>query len=59
MRVEDRSSMLLLRSILQNEQRAQEYQINLLRKTMDTQQETGEQLVQMIEEAGKLLDIRA
>ncbi len=59
MRIEDKSSMLLLRSVLQNEQRAQEYQVNLLRKHLDAQQETGEQLVQMIEDAGKLLDIRA
>lgn len=59
MRVEDHASMALLTSILRSEQQAQEYQVKLLRKTMDAQQETGEQLVQMIEDAGKLLDIRA
>lgn len=59
MRVEDRTSMALLASILRREQQTQEYQLKLLRKTMDAQQETGEQLVQMIEDAGNLLDIRA
>lgn len=59
MRVDDRSAMLLLRSVLQNEQRAEEYQVNLLRKTMDAQKETGEQLVQMIEKTQQLLDIYA
>ncbi len=59
MRVEDQASMRLLASILRSEQQAQEHQVRLLRKTMDTQKQTGEQLVQMIEDAGKLLDIRA
>lgn len=59
MRVEERAAMNLLMSMLRTEQQAQEYQVKLLRKTMDAQQQTGEQLVQMIEDAGKLLDIRA
>lgn len=59
MRVEDRTSMALLASILRSEQQEQEYHLKLLRKTMDAQRETGEQLVQMIEDAGVLLDIRA
>ncbi|GBC97022.1 hypothetical protein HRbin16_02838 [bacterium HR16] len=59
MRVEDRAAMSLLVSMLRNEQQGQEYQVKLLRKTMDAQQQTGEQLVQMIEDAGKTLDIRA
>ncbi len=59
MRIEDRAAMTLLTSILRSEQQAQEYQVRMLRKTMDAQQQTGEQLVQMIEDAGKLLDIRA
>lgn len=59
MRVDDRSAMLLLRSVLQNEQRAEEYRVNLLRKTMDAQKETGEQLVQMIEKTQQLLDTYA
>jgi hypothetical protein len=58
-RIEDRAAMTLLTSILRSEQQAQEYQVRMLRKTMDAQQQTGEQLVQMIEDAGKLLDIRA
>lgn len=59
MRVDDRASQVLLASILRSEQRAQEYQVSLLRKTIDAQQQTGEQLVQMLEDASKLLDIRA
>ncbi|GIV20450.1 MAG: hypothetical protein KatS3mg023_2201 [Armatimonadota bacterium] len=59
MRIEDRAAMTLLTSILRSEQQGQEYQVRMLRKTMDAQQQTGEQLVQMIEDAGKLLDIRA
>ncbi|MGC8783560.1 MAG: YjfB family protein [Armatimonadota bacterium] len=59
MRVEDRAAMSLLVSLLRSEQQGQEYQIKLLRKTMDAQQQTGEQLVQMIEDAGKMIDIRA
>lgn len=59
MRVEDRAAMTLLASVLRNEQQSQEYQMRVLRKTMDAQQQAGEQLVQMIEDAGKLLDIRA
>lgn len=59
MRVEDRTAMSLLASMLRSEQQGQEYQVKLLRKTMDAQQQTGEQLVQMIEDAGRLLDIRA
>lgn len=59
MRIEDRAAMTLLASVLRNEQQSQEYQIRVLRKTMDAQQQAGEQLVQMIEDAGKLLDIRA
>ena len=51
--------MNLLASVLRNEQQSQEYQMRVLRKTMDAQQQSGEQLVQMIEDAGKLLDIRA
>jgi hypothetical protein len=58
-RIEDRASAALLHSILRSESQRHEYQLNLLRKTMDVQQQTGEQLVQMIEEAGKLLDICA
>lgn len=59
MRVEGRAAMTLLASVLRNEQQSQEYQMRVLRKTMDVQQQAGEQLVQMIEDAGKLLDIRA
>lgn len=59
MRIEDRAAMTLLASVLRNEQQSQEYQMRVLRKTMDAQQQVGEQLVQMIEDAGKLLDIRA
>lgn len=59
MRVEDRAAMTLLASVLRNEQQSQEYQMRVLRKTMDAQQQVGEQLVQMIEDAGKILDIRA
>ncbi len=59
MRVEERAAMSLLASMLRSEQRQQEYQIKLLRKTMDAQQQSGEQLIRMIEDAGKLLDIRA
>lgn len=59
MRVEDRAAMTLLASVLRNEQQSQEYQMRVLRKTMDARQQVGEQLVQMIEDAGKLLDIRA
>lgn len=59
MRIEDRAAMNLLASVLRNEQQSQEYQMRVLRKTMDAQQQSGEQLVQMIEDAGKLLDIRA
>lgn len=59
MRIEDRVAMNLLASVLRNEQQSQEYQMRVLRKTMDAQQQVGEQLVQMIEDAGKLLDIRA
>lgn len=59
MRVEDRAAMTLLTSLLRSEQQGHEYQVRLLRKTMDAQQQTGEQLVQMIEDAGRLLDIRA
>ncbi len=59
MRVEDRAAMTLLASVLRNEQQSQEYQMRVLRKTMNAQQQAGEQLVQMIEDAGKLLDIRA
>ncbi len=59
MRVEDRAAMSLLVSLLRSEQQGQEYQTRLLRKTMDAQQQTGEQLVQMIEDAGKMIDIRA
>ncbi|MDW8319973.1 MAG: YjfB family protein [Armatimonadota bacterium] len=59
MRVEERAAMNLLYSMLRTEQQGQEHQVKLLRKTMDAQQQTGEQLVQMIEDAGRLLDIRA
>lgn len=59
MRVEDRTAMTLLTSVLRSEQQNQEYQMRVLRKTMDAQQQSGEQLVKMIEDAGKLLDIRA
>ncbi len=59
MRVEEGAAMSLLASMLRSEQRQQEYQIKLLRKTMDAQQQSGEQLIRMIEDAGKLLDIRA
>lgn len=59
MRVEDRTAMTLLTSMLRSEQQSQEYQMRVLRKTMDAQQQSGEQLVKMIEDAGKLLDIRA
>jgi len=59
MRVEERAAMGLLASMMRSEERQQEYQLRLLRKTMDAQQQSGEQLVQMIEDAGKLLDIRA
>ncbi|MER3472465.1 MAG: hypothetical protein C4335_00215 [Armatimonadota bacterium] len=59
MRIDDQASMRLLASILRSEQQGQEYQLRLVRKTMDAQQQTGEQLVQMIEDAGRLLDIRA
>jgi hypothetical protein len=59
MRVEERAAMGLLASMMRSEERQQEYQVRLLRKTMDAQQQSDEQLVQMIEDAGKLLDIRA
>ncbi|GIV16317.1 MAG: hypothetical protein KatS3mg022_1752 [Armatimonadota bacterium] len=59
MRVEERAAMNLLASMLRSEQQGQEYQVKLLRETMDAQQQTGEQMVQMIEDAGRLLDIRA
>lgn len=59
MRIDDQAAMRLLASILRSEQQGQEYQLRLVRKTMDAQQQTGEKLVQMIEDAGRLLDIRA
>jgi predicted transcriptional regulator len=59
MRVEERAAMNLLVSMLRTEQQGQERQVRLLRKMVDIQQQTGEQLVQMLEEAGRMLDIRA
>jgi|FaiFalDrversion2_1042247.scaffolds.fasta_scaffold75375_2 predicted transcriptional regulator len=59
MRVEERVAMNLLVSMLRTEQQGQERQVRLLRKMVDIQQQTGEQLVQMLEEAGRMLDIRA
>jgi hypothetical protein len=59
MRVEERVAMNLLVSMLRTEQQGQERQVRLLRKMVDIQQQTGEQLVQILEEAGRMLDIRA
>jgi hypothetical protein len=41
------------------EQGKQEYPVKLLRQTVEAQQQLDEQLVQMIEDTGKLLDVRA
>lgn len=59
MRVEERAAMNLLHSMLRTEHQAQEHQVKLLRKVMQTQKQQGEQLVQMIEQAGCRLDIKA
>lgn len=59
MRVEERAAMNLLHSLMRTEQQGQEHQVKLLRKVMNTQKEQGQQLVQMIQDAGRMLDIRA
>lgn len=59
MRVEECAAMNLLYSLLRTEQQAQEHQVKMLRKVLDTQKQQGEQLVQMIQDAGRMLDIRA
>jgi len=58
-RVEDRTTMRLLASMWRGEQGKQEYPVKLLRQTVEAQQQLDEQLVQMIEDTGKLLDVRA
>ncbi|MCS6950673.1 MAG: hypothetical protein NZ520_09455 [bacterium] len=59
MRVEERAAMQLLHSLMRTEQQGQEHQVKMLRKVLDTQKQQGEQLVQMIQDAGRMLDIRA
>lgn len=59
MRVEERAAMNLLHSLMRTEQQGQEHQVKLLRKVMNAQKEQGQQLVQMIQDAGRMLDIRA
>jgi hypothetical protein len=51
--------MRLLASVWRGEQGKQEYPMKLLRQTVEAQQQLDEQLVQMIEDTSKLLDVRA